>query len=220
LVLVVIVGLSAESQAAPIKYEYGGVITSADPSTGVAPGTRFSGWFSYDPTAKPVSALMIEGMIQYGFGRVPGYPSPVADGSGITLQIGDRTVVSDPGGVAVQVSEVEYPGQWSFEPSPKTGVVISSGGIDDQSNQASLSLRNTSRAVFGSLAPPSALNLADFPDAKLTVTELTHPGERQYYAGTIDSLQPVPIPEPASLACWVLAALGVTGMARRRKRTN
>src|SRR5690349_9717582 len=36
--------------AAPIRFEYGGVITEADPATGVSPGARFTGAFSYDPT--------------------------------------------------------------------------------------------------------------------------------------------------------------------------
>ncbi len=225
LVLVALVCLCAESQATPIKYEYGGVITSADTSTGIAPGTRFSGTFTYDPAVTP-PPLMIEGMNQYSYGKA-NYVGAVADGSGITFQVGDRTVLSNPGGVTISVYELEYPGQYGYRDAngpigPFTKLSITNSNIGDYANGpiVDLGLDNNSRSVFGSLAPPSVLNLTDFPDAKLIVSELTNPGERQLYAGTIDTLQAVPIPEPASLACWGLAVLGVIGMARRRKRTN
>jgi hypothetical protein len=87
-----------EVSAAPIRYEYGGVITAADPSTGVAPGTRFSGTIAYDPAEQP-PAMMIEGMNEYFYGLGAHFSGAMADGSGLTLQIGGRTVLANPGGV-------------------------------------------------------------------------------------------------------------------------
>ena len=51
---------NAVGHAALMRYEYGGTITSADPSTGITRGSRFSGTFTYDPAGSP-SAMMIEG---------------------------------------------------------------------------------------------------------------------------------------------------------------
>ena len=65
-----LVAAGSTAQAAPIRYEFGGRITTADPSTGVAPGTRFGGIFTYDPAAEP-PVLMIEGSNQYVFAVDP-----------------------------------------------------------------------------------------------------------------------------------------------------
>src|SRR3954463_8251486 len=176
-----LLALFATSAAAvPIQYEYSGVISTADPSTGVAPGTRFTGTLAYDP-GKDVVWLGYEGHQQYYYGKIAGNPGSVADGSGLTLQIGGRTILADQGGVLVGVSESEYPGQWGYRDAngnpagPYTQLSISDG------DTVSLNLSNPSRSVFGSLAPPSWLSLADFPQAQLNVTESTDPGQRTLY---------------------------------------
>jgi MYXO-CTERM domain-containing protein len=219
LALVALVCLSAESQAAPIKYEYGGVITSADPSTGVAPGTRFSGWFSYDP-AKPFSDLMIEGSNTYGFGRAPGSSEAPTAPAGMGLQVGGKPMIQDTDRVYMGVMEIEYQNQWGYGQPPSTRVGIFNAGLEYSALDVGLDLKNPSRSVFGSLAPPLSLSLSDFPDAMLSVHDYSRLGTNPLYTGTIDTLQAVPTPEPASLACWGLVALGVIGMARRRRRTN
>ena len=58
---------NAVGHAALMRYEYGGTITSADPSTGITPGSRFSGTFTYDPAGSP-SAMMIEGQTTSYYG--------------------------------------------------------------------------------------------------------------------------------------------------------
>ena len=190
--------VATSATAAPIQYEYSGVITTADPSTGVAPGTRFTGTFAYDP-GKDENWLGYEGYQQYHYGKTPGNPGSVADGSGLTLQIGGRTILADQGGLLVGVAESEYPGQWGYRDAngnpagPYTQVSISSDGYT-----VGLNLSNPSRSVFGSLAPPPWLSLADFPQAQLNVTEWTDPGRKTLYTGTIDTLTAVP--EPATWA--------------------
>jgi hypothetical protein len=211
------------ADAAPIRYEYGGVITSADPSTGVAPGTRFSGTIAYDPLEKP-PAIMIEGSNQYLYGLSASFPGAIADGSGLTLQIGGRTVLADPGGVQVAVAEIEYPGQYGYRDAgdvpvaPYTSVGISNAGIRYDPLQVAVDLRNPDRAVFGSLAPPQALNLADFPQATLDVTELTKPGVKTLYTGTVDSLVGIPAPEPAWVTLVCLTTIGWFARSLRRPR--
>jgi hypothetical protein len=54
----------------------------------------------------------------------------------------------------------------------------------------------------------SLLNLANFPQAQLEVTELTNPGSKTLYAGTIESLVELPVPEPAYAILLCLAAIG------------
>ena len=220
--LIVISNVAA--YATPIQFEYGGAIRSADPSTGVAPGTRFSGTFAYDPAARPSGGIMIEGLDQYIYGHSANVPGSIADGSGLTLQIGGRTILANPGGVQVAVSEIEYPGQWGYanasgDPaSPFTSVGISNENVDGGPLRVALELRNPTRSVFGSLAPPTALNLADFPQAQLNVTELTNPGVKTLYTGTVDSLVEIPAPEPPWATVLCLTAIGWFARSARRQR--
>jgi hypothetical protein len=69
-------------------------------------------------------------------------------------------------------------------------------------------LTNPTQALFPSLAVPSVLNLANFPLAQLEVSELTNPGSKMLYAGTIDSLVEIPAPEPAHTILLSLVAIG------------
>ncbi|MFI5458959.1 MAG: hypothetical protein ACHRXM_26320 [Isosphaerales bacterium] len=208
------------AHASPIQYQYGGVITAADPSTGVAPGTRFSGTFSYDP-AKLSGGFQIEGSFQAIYGRSANFPDSVADGSGLILQIGGQTVLANPGGVQVSVAEIEYPGQYGYRDTsgnlqnPHTSVSISNENVDGGPLLVALGLTNPTRSVFGSLTLPTTLNLADFSQAQLSVTLMTNPGSKTLYSGTIDSLVEIPVPEPAFATLLCLAA--IVWFARTRR---
>jgi len=166
--------VNAVGHAALMRYEYGGTITSAASSTGVTPGTRFTGTFTYDPAGSP-SAMMIEGQTDSSYGLLALRPGAMADGSGITLQIGGKSVVPDPGGVSVTVTEQQYAGQWGYRNAdgtgagPSTTVTIGNGWAKD-GPFLGLELSNPTRALFQSLAPPSSLNLADFPVAEISVS--------------------------------------------------
>jgi hypothetical protein len=206
---------NAATDAAPIQFEYGGVITSADPSTGVAPGTRFSGTIAYDPAVK-VPYMVYEGFSEYLYGDAAHFSGAIADGSRLTLQIGARTVLANPGGVEVAVSEIEYPGQPGYGATPSTNVNISNGDIGGSPLRVVVDLMNPNRAVFGSLDPPKALNLPDFPRATLDVTDSTHPSVEPLYTGTIDSLVEIPAPEPACVTLVCLSAIGWFARSARR----
>ncbi len=214
------------AQASPIEYTYSGVIDSAAASTGVAAGTRFSGTFTYDPDVKP-PGLDIEGHHQYGYGFT-GQPGSAPDGSGLTLMVGDQTVLPNPLGVEVSVDELEYAGQWGYKDGngqpagPSTTVSVSNNNINNstasQAVRVSLNLTNPTQSVFGSLDPPQSLRLGDFPVAKLNVTEFTYPGSMTLYTGTIDTLTAHPVPEPGVVAFFVV--LGGAIVARSAGRAE
>ncbi len=210
-------------QASPIQYQYGGVITQADPSTGIVPGTRFSGTFSYDPTGTLSGGIGFEGFSQATYGHSVNYPGSVADGSGLTLQIGGQTILANPGGVSVGLSEIDYPGQWGYRDangnpvSPYTTVTISNLNVDGGPLQVALGLTNPARALGNSFYP---LTLAEFPDAQLGVTLLTNPGSETLYTGTIDSLVEMAVPEPFCATVLCLIAIGWFTRSRSCRRAE
>jgi hypothetical protein len=205
--------------AALMRYEYGGTITSADPSTGITPGSRFSGTFTYDPAGSPPALSNLDNSTQYFFGLSPYLPGSQADGSGITLQIGGKPVLPDPGGVYVNVTQQDAyrnaDGTWS---APSTTVTIGNNNTNG-SPLLGLELANPTRWVFQSLAPPSSLNFADFPVAQISAFS-SAPGTagQTLFAGTIDTLQEVPVPEPAWAMLLCLTAAGWLARSARRIR--
>ena len=201
--------LCSESAAAPIQYEFAGFVTEADSSTGIAPGTRFSGTFAYDP-AKISGGISIEGLNQANFGQAANWPGSVADGSGLSLQIGGQTILANPGGVSIATSFVDYPGQFGYRDAtgnpenPYTTVVISNSGVDTNPLQVALILNNPTVGFRDSTFP---LNLTQFPNAQLNVTLLTNPGSKTLYTGTIDSLVELSVPEPTLGTALCLVAI-------------
>ena len=216
-VLLLAVSSAAASHAAPITFQYGGVITSADPSTDVALGTRFSGTFTYDPNAKAFVLSDLAGMNQYSFGRTLANDQSASDGTGLTLQVGGKTVLANQGGVTVGVTNAEYggvngPGSISL----LSRIGVSNGELGHNSIEASLELQNTTRLLLASLAPPTSINLADFPSATLLVMgNAATPQESTLYTGTIDTLTMVP--EPASTMLLCLSAAVCLARSRRRR---
>jgi hypothetical protein len=210
------------AHATPIQYGYAGVSTSADPSTGAVTGTPFSGTFSYDP-AKLSNWITIEGSFQAIYGRSASFPDSVADGSNLTLQVGGKPILINPGGVQISLSQIQYPGEFGYRDAngnpanPYTKLNISNGNIDGGPIQVSLELTNLTRSLFGSLATPSAITLSDFTDAQLNVTELTNPGSKSLYTGTINSLVEMPVPEPTLMSMLGLVAVGWFARSRRRQ---
>lgn len=200
------------ARAAPIEFHYGGVITSADAGTGVTPGERFDGTFTYDPQTNPL-AMVIENANFYTFGTSGNWPAAVPpDTSAMSLSIGDASMYSWQGSLGVGVSDVGINNP--FNPNPHTGLNIHSYDINHHIN-VDIDLTNPNRGVFGSLAIPTAINLADFSTATVSVTGWgATPGTYLNYQGTIDTLTRVNLtttPEPASVALWL--GLGVAAWA-------
>jgi hypothetical protein len=219
----VLLGLLAASPAARgsvITFEYGGVITSADPSIGFTPGERFSGTFSYDPSL-PTPAISIEGSNQYFAGHSTTFAdSTASDGAGLTFDVNGTPAYVHTGGVQVDVAQVQYSGQYGYQTGPYSTVGVTNEGVDGSNGVISLSFKNPSAAVLGSLALPTSLSLASLPVAQLVVTgNAGSPQSTQLLTGTIDSLAVVA--EPASVAVWLgLVGVGaaLAGYYRRAAR--
>jgi hypothetical protein len=221
LVLVAMIGWSADVRASAITYEYGGVITSADPSSDIAPGTRFSGTFTYD-LKDLAEGVEIEGDRNYQFGRVPGFPSPAGAGvDGLTLSIGGQSIASLSSVLGVGLYEPALGGYTliSGQPLHETFLSIDNGGgSPGDPITVQLSLSNLGSTVYPSLAMPATINLADFTSATLNVSS-DQPGGPSF-TGTIDTLLalPTPAPEPSTV---VVLGLGLAAwLARSRSRTT
>ena len=204
---------AAPARAELMRFAFGGAITSADPSSGVAPGTRFSGTFAYDPDSGS-SGMHFEGFHQYDFGKSVDWPWSAPDSSGMTLDLGGKSVYAFQGGLGLLMT-----GDEPFIGYPRgtgTHVSIGNGSVGDSPIRVALDLANPDRAVYPSLAPPSSLDLADFSSATLTVN-LGGPGSAGYRGSldTITRILPSPAPEP-STAALLVAATGWLAIAGRR----
>lgn len=198
---------TAVSRADPIRYEFGGVITSADPSAGLAVGTRFDGTFTYDPSAPVVEpTYLIEGQIGY---------SPGA--SGLTLSVDAHQVFESNSLELV----VDYGPKYSATPTPQdpamTKLIIE--GMTDQAG-VSLTLTNPSRLVFPtSPIPTSTFSLSDFPQTHFLLTDRASGSGETLFGGTIDTLLLAPVPEPGTLAS-VFVMIVAVALRQRLKRAD
>lgn len=206
--------IAPSAHAGPMTYEYTGVIDSGNAALGIAAGTPFSGAFTYDPSKSPID-YSYEGTTVYAYGKYLN-PASTADGSGLSLRVGG-VAVPNPGGVEVRVSEVEYPGQWGFGPSPSTTVSLSTTDVVGGPLKAGLNLTNPTRSVFGSLAPPATLDLADFPLAHLLIFSTRD--QSVTAGGTIESLTVV-TPELSSVILFGVAAACLAVKSRRGRRVE
>ena len=196
--------------AAPITYMYGGTISSDDPTTAIAPGTRFEGTFTYDPATQPFK-LTTEGMAVYTFG-IP--PSTVADTSNLTLRLGGQPLFSGQG-LSVTVSD-QSDATYGLPPGSSTHVPPSSQWNLLAHNDlvgVSLNFVNPGQSLNPSLSLTHAYSLNDFPIAQLLVTGRANKTGVILYSGSIDMLAPVPVPEPTTLA---MLAVTFAGLAVRR----
>ncbi len=211
--------MSPTLSGAVIEYQYSGTITWADPSTGIAAGSPFSGTFAYD-TSITQPAISIEGSNQYFSGSSGGaFPGGGANGSGLSLAVDGHSMYSTQAGLQVGVSEIEYAGQYGYQSSPQTHVTVSNGNLSDPSLAVSLNFGNSTSAVLHSLAIPSAINLADFNQAQLTVDDNSAVG-KPLYTGTIDLLSPAPVPEPSFVSVLGVVAAGWVARKKGRRSDN
>ena len=201
-------GASASTaRGAAIRYEYGGTITSADSTTGVAPGSRYSGTFTYDPNASVANPSVLKS------------PAPDPTASALTFTAGGKLVYSQEMGVRLSVNQVNDFHQASAHTPGHTDLTITN--LDPLGNSpfsVALKLANPGKAVYASLDPPLPLNLGDFTSASLSVGNAA---KKTLYSGTLDTLKlvpilvavtdpsPIPVPEPGALAAW----LGLSGVA-------
>lgn len=215
----ILVTLAPAARAVVIEYDYTGVITSADSSTGVAVGTPFSGTFTYD-TSGPHGNLEIEGFSQINYGRSVNYPGFPANASGLTLDIGAQQVASVQGGIGLSIFDIPYPNAYGYKDNPTTTLTFSTENVDGGSVATSLSLSNPNLSVPPLLQVPGSLSLDDYPVSGIVVTDNSKGPQNRIvlYTGTIETLTPVPAPEPAYATLLGLFAAG--WLARERRRTR
>lgn len=204
--------LCSRAQADAIQFKYGGVITSAGADSGVSPGMRFTGSFTYDPS-QPSGGYHIEGEALYDYGdrSVQG----IANSSNMTLSVGDAFSYQQSQTLFLATDRIDYKGQNglidinSGQPvGPLTDITV--GSILDSRETLRLNFSNPLAAVSVSQELPLSLNLADFPvDGLNFVPADGQDSER--FSGTIDTLYQVP--EPSAILL-----LGVVGILARRLR--
>lgn len=212
--LLVIAGSVSATQAAPIAYEYSGVITSADPRSFVHVGERFSGTFSYDPqTSFPYGSPGYAGF--YGFG----YSFATAnEDSSAALNFGSSKE-SPPSFISMQIG-VYGGSQPNISPSSTLAIY---SGIPNGRITYVLQFSNQSRVVLDPAKVPTSINLSDFTSALLGGYRAGgNPGETYGFGGTIDTLARlgngvIAVPEPSAVALWLgLAASAWVVKARSR----
>lgn len=213
-----VAGLIATSaRASVIEYQFSGVITSADPSTGVAAGTPFSGTFSYDPsTLTPGPGF--EGNWEGTYGGA----SP-SGANLFSLQIGGQTIVQDSGRLGMDEDFLQYAGQYGYTQGNGSPVpahtTFSIGYQGSGALGAFLTLGNSESFFAINPNEVGAFNLGQLPDATLQVIGATSQGpDTTLYQGTLTSLMTVPLaaPEPGLAPLAVAGALWLATARRRR----
>ncbi len=194
-------------RADPIRYEFGGVISSIGSDTGMTPGMRFSGTFTYDPD-KAQAILSAPHHTQFEYGSYdPSGPSV------LTLSVAGNPVLRPMPVASYSLGQSVAPAE------PSTTLWISDFYYQQfGARQMEILLGNSGRAVFpdtnDSTALPHVLNLTDFTDASITTYTPNNDGISPGFSGTIDALSVVPVPEPAS---WIVFGLiAATGVLTRR----
>jgi hypothetical protein len=212
-----LVGATASTaRGAAIRYEYGGTITSAAPSTGVTPGNRFAGTFTYDPNANVPNPTIYAGL----------KPNPTT--SAMNFSAGNKLVFSQQFGVRVSVVQSAPFSSGSAHVPGQTKLTIAN--LDPLGNSpvsVNLNMANPTKAVFSSFQPPLPLHLYDYTSATLSVT---NSAKQPLYSGVVDTLKlvpipltlppgPFPVPEPAALMAWLgLSGAASLWLARARRR--
>jgi hypothetical protein len=199
-----------------MKFSYSGTITSADASTGVTPGATISGTFAYNPTGS-VATNTYPGNASYVSGQTLMTPQAIADGSGLTVNVGGKSIYSNTSGVNVAVTQFEFAGQYGFAAGPSTTVAITNLNVDSAPVLVSLELTSPYKALYPSLASPAMLKLSDFSSAIISVYDFTGGVQSSLlYRGTIDTMLPAPAPEPSTVIILGVAVAGWFARSRRR----
>jgi hypothetical protein len=195
--------------ANPMAYQFTGVVDSADPASGAAAGSTFTGTFSYDPSIDPGDIL------GQTITFVRPFDPPNTGGPSFTFGVNGQTLIDEP---RVNMTQSD-PNNFSLLPStsPTTLTVFSSYWANGNLFHTDLVFSNPTGVTFTDFGPTSPLSLANFSAAKLNVWNPDTAGD-VWYSGTITSLTPMPVPEPASTTVLCVATAGWLAWGRRRPR--
>ena len=202
---------AAPATAAPIRYDFGGVVKHAN--SGPEVGSRFSGSFVYDPDASPIKTTPQDGggvYNEFAFGTHRP-DDPAADGSGLEVRFGDGSVPMRVDGLTVE--SYSTPGS-----NDNPSLVFRGGPQAPGRGEAYLVLRG-GEGLGGDDPLPPQLLLDRFTTHDLVVLgplgpDGEYPVPDLVFVGAIDTLTATPVPEPA----WTVAALlgAAAYFARRR----
>jgi hypothetical protein len=205
----------AGAEASAVTYQFGGVVTSGDPSEGIAAGMRFSGTFSLDPQ---------ELSRGYGFKGDQSYSvaptvSPASEAMTVSFA-GGPTFTLLPGSLGVSVWEPGLSGWGSPSGKPLTGTDLTISGTLPGGIPINLDLFNPGQTLDPTLAVPSPIRLGDYPTAQLQGLAPSNsfkvaPGT-PVFVGTITSLEPMATPEPTPLLILGPALAGWLALRRSR----
>lgn len=196
LVLALVAAGRPAAEAAPVAYEFTGVVDTADQLDGVAVGDPISGSFRYESDAEGL-AIMDQGTL---YDR----------GVGLQFTAGSRFFAERP--VATTALAVQDVPEASAGASELGDAFIIGQNANDPENLDALGLGffdSTGRALRNQL-PPVELDLEDFD--LTTLVALSGVGS---FSGTITSLRPQVVPEPVAAA---ILGLGLVGLWAARKR--
>lgn len=196
-------GHTTVAHAAPILYHYAGTIDTAAASTGIAPGSQFSGTFTYDPDAPPGDYLANTATYTRPF------DPPYSGGPGMTLAVGGLEIKSSP---FLNVDTTD-------NPSPRVAIMgVVSSLVDGRWFRTELQLMDPVGLVYGPYGPTSTLSLANFSEGILKVTWAHDDINQEMFAGTVTSLTGTTVPEPASATLVCLVTVGWLAHSRRRQK--
>ena len=188
-----------EAEAAPVAYEFTGVVDTADRLDGVAVGDPISGSFRYESDAEGL-VIMDQGTL---YDR----------GVGLQFTVGSRFFAERP--TATTALAVQDVPEASAGASDLGDAIIIGQNANDPANLDALGLGffdSTGRALRNQL-PPVELDLEDFD--LTTLVALSGVGS---FSGTITSLRPQVVPEPTVVATLGLGLIGWLAARRRSRR--
>jgi hypothetical protein len=203
-------------EASAVTYEFGGVVTSGDPSAGIAAGMRFSGTFSLDPQELSRGGYGLQGDASYS---VAPTASPASESMTVSFA-GGPTFTLPPGSLGVNVWEQGLSGWGSPSGEPLTGTQLIISGTLPGGIPIQLDLFNPAQTLDPTLAVPSPIRLGDYPTAQLQelapLSSITVAPGSPLFVGTITSLEPMATPEPTTLLILGPALAGWLALRRSR----
>ncbi|WP_337177286.1 hypothetical protein [Paludisphaera sp.] len=231
LALTAIPMLAVAASGAPIRYDFSGTITEAEPSTGLL-GTRFHGSFTVDDAKLPTTVYNFpsgprDGSSHYYFGTLD-RSRPEPNGTGLEVRFADGTVVRSDG-LWASLSTMMKPANGDLPIASLLVGSVDSWVDDEAAPDHSVGLLLVGHDPLAGLNDPIPrdITIEDFSEADFQLLGryvkqaptvpggMPVEGPPQIAAGTIDTLSATPVPEPG----WTVAALlGAAACAARRRR--
>jgi hypothetical protein len=211
---VALAGSPVPARAAPVSWQFSGVVTQSEDQGTVPLGTPFSGTFSYESTLSPDNttpeeadysfASVSEGSLTIDIGGFLGFESDASD-----LQLALAVLDDFEQCESFTGPDVDCDGYDVFD---ENSVILEEGEPTGGRTVVALKLFDTSQTAVTSFAlPEAAPSLALFDDPHVAMF-LFSPGSGPGIVGEVTAL----VPEP-STGMLVAVGIGLLGAARSRR---